>query len=250
MRALFFVVLVLWAAPSVAADVPASLAQARQRAEELRFEEAVVEYNRYLGEPNRPVRERAQALLELGFVHLVLNDEASARQRATEALELDPTLTLPPEAPAKQLAFLESVRAELNARPKLELLPQAGRDAARVRVKLTDPSKRVSHVLLRHGLGPGGPYSSLPMKCQDGTCQGFIPTPAGVQGWTTWYYVEADDNSGNTLARAGSAASPIQVFVVPPAPWYDNPLVYGGGAAALVGAAAIFYVISNATPAR
>ncbi|HLL52092.1 MAG TPA: hypothetical protein VK447_01015, partial [Myxococcaceae bacterium] len=47
------VVMLLAAAPS--ADVPPSLANARQRAEELRFEEAVVEYQRYLGELGRPV---------------------------------------------------------------------------------------------------------------------------------------------------------------------------------------------------
>src|SRR5438067_2378412 len=76
-------------------EIPQSLIDARRLTDELRYEEAVVEYQRYLVDRDRPVKERAKALLELGFIHLVLGDEVSAEQRATEALDLDPTLKLP-----------------------------------------------------------------------------------------------------------------------------------------------------------
>ena len=49
-------------------------------AEQLRYEEAVVEYQRYLATPDRPIAERANALLELGFVHLVLGDQLERRE--------------------------------------------------------------------------------------------------------------------------------------------------------------------------
>src|SRR5882672_7915977 len=87
--------------------LPESLASARKLADALRYEEAVVEYQRYLGVAgDRPVRERASALFELGFIHLVLGDEATASARATDALALDATLSLPPSAPARQVDFL------------------------------------------------------------------------------------------------------------------------------------------------
>src|SRR5690349_17731005 len=91
--------LALLTASPRAGEVPPSLVQARKLAQDLRFEEAVVEYHRYLGEGDRPTQERAQALLELGFLHLVLADTVNAQRRAAEALELDPTLALPPDAP-------------------------------------------------------------------------------------------------------------------------------------------------------
>jgi hypothetical protein len=92
--------LTLWllAAPPVPspylADAPVAvspgLSQARKLADDLRFEEAVVAYQKYLGDSTRPSGERAQALLELALLHQVLADQVSAVKRAVEALELSP----------------------------------------------------------------------------------------------------------------------------------------------------------------
>ncbi len=103
-----------------------ALERARKLAEELRYEEAVVEYQRYLGAADRPATERAQALLELGFIHLLLEDETNAELRTTEALEQDAWVRAPAGTPPKQVELLERVRAQLAARPKLEVLPRDG----------------------------------------------------------------------------------------------------------------------------
>lgn len=52
------------------AGTPQSLLDARKLAEALRYEEAVVEYQRYLSTPERPVKERSLALFELSLIHI------------------------------------------------------------------------------------------------------------------------------------------------------------------------------------
>lgn len=229
-------------------DTPESLVKARRLAGDLRFEESAVEYQRYLGNSNRPAKERAGALFDLGFIHHLLADEVNADRRALEALELDPGFSLPPDAPQKQVAFLEKARAAFGARPRLELVPRAQEDpASRVRVRLADPAHKVRGVLLRHALSPTGPFYGLPLQCARGACTGLLPPPASVRQYTAWYFVEATDAGGNTVARAGTAESPLQLSVSEEDPWFANPWVWAGGAALVVGAAAVIYVAAAAS---
>src|SRR4051812_9699437 len=67
-----------------AESTPRSLLEARRLADQLRYEEAIVEYQRYLADNDRPANERAKALLEMGFIYLVLGDESTAQRRAVE----------------------------------------------------------------------------------------------------------------------------------------------------------------------
>ncbi|KFA87468.1 hypothetical protein [Archangium violaceum] len=224
----------------------ADLARARELAGALRYEEAVVEYQRYLGHPDRPAAERAESLLELGFIHLLLEDTVNAEQRTTEALELDAWVRPPPNAPQKQKDLLERVRAMLAARPKLEVLPRedAGRPQ-RVRASLKDPQARASEVLLRHAPVPGGPYRATAMACQQDTCEGELPVPPRAASFTAWYFVEALDSQGNTVARAANPLAPLQLSVIERKAWYESPWVYAGGAALVVGAATVFFIASD-----
>lgn len=235
------------AAPSSAqAQGQVDLAHARELAAALRYEEAVVEYQRYLGDPDRPLAERAQALLELGFIHLLLDDAVNAEQRTTEALELDAWVRPPEDAPRKQKELVERVRAKLAARPKLEVLPRedAGRPQ-QVRASLKDPQAKASQVLLRHAPVQGGPYRAMPMVCHEGTCEGELPSPARATSFTAWYFVEALDAQGNTVARAANPLAPLQLSVIEQKPWYESPWVYAGGAALVVGAASVFFIASD-----
>src|SRR5689334_19353518 len=100
---------VLAAAPN---DAPPSLLEARKLADQLRYEEAVVEYQRYLSQAGRPAKERASALVELGFIHLVLGDEATANARAAEALSLDENPSVLAGAPARELDWLKVQQKE------------------------------------------------------------------------------------------------------------------------------------------
>jgi hypothetical protein len=226
-------------------DTPESLAKARRLAGDLRFEEAVVEYQRYLGNPNRPAKERAGALFDLGFIHLLLADEVTADRRALEALELDPGLSLPPDAPQKRVDFLAKARAALKSRPGLELVPRAkGEAASQIRVRLGDPAHKVRRVLLRHSLSPTGPFYGMELPCAAEACAALLPPPASVNQYTAWYFVEAIDADGNTVARAGAAESPFQLSVSEDDPWFANPWVWAGGAALVVGAAAVIFVAS------
>lgn len=235
---------VLSQAPSE--NARAVLERARQLAEELRYEEAAVEYQRYLGAQGRPAAERAQALLELGYIHLLLEDEPNAELRTAEALELDAWVRPPANAPPRQVELLERVRAQLAARPKLEVLPREGAsEPRRVRASLKDPQGTTSEVLLRHATAPDGPYRATRMACESGTCAAELPMPGNSTDFTAWYFVEALDTQGNTLTRAASPRAPLQLSVIERRAWYESPWVYAGGAAVLIGAAAVFFVASD-----
>jgi tetratricopeptide (TPR) repeat protein len=232
-----------------ASTTPSSLLDARKMAEQLRYEEAVVEYQRYLATPDRPVSERANALLELGFIHLVLGDQLNAESRAIEALELDPKLTVPSTAPTKQLDFVTRMRKLYQARARLELQQRNDADPPYVvKVKVVDPEKKVTRVLLRHALTATGPYYSSEMTCADDLCTGSIPPPKDVSSFTAWYFVEALDPTQLTAAKVASPESPLQLSVVDQKPWYTSPVVWGVTGAALVGIATVVFLLSPQPP--
>jgi tetratricopeptide (TPR) repeat protein len=225
------------------------LAEARKLAEQLRYEEAVVEYQKYLALPERPTAERAQALLELGFLHLVLGDEATAEARAQEALELDPTLTAEPGSPPKQVEFLTKMRRRAETRARLAAEPRQADDAPTlVRVSLADPEGKVKRVLARHATQSHGPFASVELTCEAGACQGTLPRPKDASSSTAWYYFEALDAAQGTLARAGTPETPFQLAVVDEKPWYTKPVVWAIAGAALVGVAAVGYTLAPAPP--
>lgn len=240
---------VLRATPAPQGELPRPLADARKLAEQLRYEEAVVEYQRYLAIPERPNRERAEALFELGFIHLVLGDDANADSRAMSALELDPALELPDSAPARQADFLNKARKDFLTRARIRIEPRQDADAPGfVRAKLVDPQGKVKRVLLRHALSATGPFHATPMECVGESCTGAIPPPKDATGFTAWYYVEALDAGQLTLARASSPDEPLQLAVVGGRRWYQSPVVWGAAGAAVIAIAAVVYVLSPAPP--
>ncbi len=240
---------VVVAAAASSTSAPSSLADARKMADQLRYEEAVVEYQRYLATPDRPLTERATALLELGFIHLVLGDQPNAESRAIEAFELDPKLSVPSTAPAKQVDFVAKMRRLYLARARLELQQRDDRDPPYVvKVKVVDPEKKVTRVLLRHALTATGPYYSTEMTCEDALCTGSIPPPKDVASFTAWYFVEALDPTQLTTARVASPESPLQLSVVDQKPWYTSPVVWGVTGAALVGIATVVFLLAPQPP--
>jgi tetratricopeptide (TPR) repeat protein len=237
------------AAPASSTAMPSSLVDARKMAEQLRYEEAVVEYQRYLATPDRPLAERANALLELGFVHLVLGDASNAETRAIEALELDPKLSVPSTAPAKQVDFVAKMRKLFLSRARLELQQRNDSDPPYiVRVKVLDPEKKVTRVLLRHALTSTGPYYSSEMTCEDDLCTGAIPPPQDVSSFTAWYFVEALDPTQLTAAKVASPETPLQLSIVDQKPWYTSPVVWGISGAAMVGIATVVFLLAPQPP--
>lgn len=236
-----------------AAEAPSSLAEARKLADQLRYEEAVVEYQRYLAVPERPLQERAQALLELGFIHLVLGDQANAEARAAQALELDAEVPVPRSAPKKQRDFLEAMRRQFLARARLKLEERRPDDPPNVvRVSVADPEQRVKRVLLRHAMTSTGPYYSSEMTCEGEVCTGAIPPPrdAASPSFTAWYFVEALDGTQGTAARVASPDAPLQLVVVEQKAWYQSPVVWGLAGAVLVGVATVVYFLAPQPPTR
>lgn len=241
-----FLSAILGAAPNPGS----SLAEARRLADDQRFEEAVVEYQRYLTSDGRPLLERAQALAELGFMHLVLGDEGNAEARVLEALELDPTVRLLPSAPPKQVELLKRVRQEFASRPRLEVLARQSDDAPNsVRVRVADPGRAVKRVMLRHSLARSGPFASAALRCdEDGACLGAVPPPSDGASFTSFYFVEALDASQASVAKGGSFDAPLQLSVVSQKAWYKSPWVWGISGAAAVGIAAVIFLVSPAPP--
>jgi hypothetical protein len=235
----------------VLAATPPPLLEARKLSDQLRYEEAVVEYQRYLAVPERPLKERASALIELGFIHLVLGDSTNAEARALEAFELDPMFSLGSGAPTKQLDFVKGVRALFMSRARLELEERRDADAPFVvRVKVVDPQQKVARVLLRHALSSTGPFYSSEMRCDaDGEhCSGAIPPPAGAERFTAWYFVEGVDGRQLTVARVAGPESPLQLAVVDQKGWYTSPVVWGLAGAVVVGIAAVVYFLAPQPP--
>ena len=229
--------------------VPGSLVQAQKMAEQLRYEEAVVEYQRYLNEPNRPIAERANALLELGFAHSILGDQVNAERRGLEAFELEPKIAVPSTAQAKLVEFVNKVRRSYLSRPRLELLSREDAESPyQVKVKRIDPEGKVARVLLRHALTATGPYYSTEMTCVEDTCTGAIPPPRDVTSFTAWYFVEGLEGSQVTAARVAGADSPLQLSIVDQKPWYTSPVVWGITGAALVGIATVVYLLAPQPP--
>jgi hypothetical protein len=236
----------LAAAPN---DTPQSLLEARKLADQLRYEEAVVEYQRYLSTAGRPAKERASALIELGFIHLVLGDEATANARAAEALALDESPVLLPGAPAREVDWLKTQQKDFQHRARVQVDPRRDDDPALlVRATVGDPSNKVKWVLLRHARAPEGPYEAAPMQCEGDKCSAMLPVAADATDATAWYWVEALDEKKATLATAGNAAAPLQLAVIGRKPWYQSPWVWGISGAALVGIAAVVFALSPAPP--
>jgi hypothetical protein len=240
----------LLAASLVFGADPQLLDNARRLADELRFEEAVVEYQRYLSRGPHPTSQHAQALLELGFLHLVLGDEPSARIRAMEALEMEPTLKLPPDAPTKQVRFLEQMRQQLDLKVRVEVLPREPDDPQDlVRARVSDKRVQVHRMILRHGLTRNGPFYAAPMRCRKDECTGVIPPPRTSGSYSAWYYVEAQDGEGNTLALGRGPGDPLQVSIVRSTAWYKSPWVWGGTAAVVLTVGIVVFLVSP-QPAR
>ncbi len=236
---------------TAASSTPPALLEARKLGDQLRYEEAVVEYQRYLAIPERPLKERASALIELGFIHLVLGDTTNAEARALEAFELDPKFSLGSAAPAKQLDYVERLRALFLSRARLELEERRDADAPFVvRVKVLDPQKKIARVLLRHALSSSGPFYSSEMSCDpDGeACSGAIPPPKGADSFTAWYFVEGVDGRALTVARVAGPESPLQLAVVDQKGWYTSPVVWGIAGAVVVGVAAVIFFLSPQPP--
>ncbi len=222
------------------------LAEARSLTAQARYEEAIVEYQRYLTMPERPTQERAQALLELGFLHTTLGDTTNGDARAMESLELDSKVTSAPGSPAKLNDFLTRMRKRFEARPVLQLAEGDGSAAPNVvNVNFADPEHSVQRVLIRYAEAKSGPFASVEMSCTASGCTGAIPTGTSSKGSLTfWYFLEALDAKQATIARSGSAENPLQLAIVDTRPWYQSPVVWAGAGVALVGIATVIYFLT------
>jgi hypothetical protein len=237
--------------PSTELDTakPELLGEASKLVEQQRYEEAVVEFQRYLTDTTRPAAERARALFELGFVHVVLGDDANADARALEALTLNPTLSVAANAPPRQLAFLKKSKEAFAARPQMTLeKPPADAPAHAVHLSLKDPKQRVQRVLLRHAPSPQGPYRSTQMQCSETDCSALIPSTESKELATSYYFVEALDAQQRTLTQLNSERDPMQVVVVEPKSWYKSPVVYGVAGTAVVAIATLVYFLVPPPP--
>jgi tetratricopeptide (TPR) repeat protein len=233
-----------------ASAIPDSLGEARKLGDQLRYEEAVVEYQKYLTQLDRPLQERAAALFELGFVHLVLGDDSNAEQRAGEAFEQDPRFALPKGVANRQQAFYQKARKAFLSKPRLEILAaQVGDEVGKVRTSVVDPEGKVIRVLLRHALAANGPFYSTEMTCEGDVCWATIPTPRDVTSYTAFYYVEALDAAQVTRARVSNAQAPLQLAVVATKPWFQSPVVWGVAGATVMAVAAGIFLLSP-QPAR
>jgi hypothetical protein len=234
--------------PPVGGLTAAAFQEARTLADDQRFEEAIVEYQRALAAEGLSVKERAQGLFELSFLHFVLGDETNAETRGLEALETDAQLALPASAPPKQVELLTRMRRQFAARPRLTPAERRGEDAPNVvRVSVADPESKIARIAVRYALQQAGPFALVQAVCQNTDCSVAIPPPSDAS-FTAFYYLEALDATQATVARAGTPTSPLQLTVVSPKAWYKSPVVWGLTGAALAGVGLLVYFLSPPPP--
>ncbi len=222
----------------------AGLTEARSLSSQARYEEAVVEYQRYLTQPDRPTLERAQALIELGFLYVTLGDTATGDARALEAFEVDSKVTAAPGSSSKLQEFLARAKKRFEARPVLQVADRDGSAAPNVvTVSFSDPEHSVQRVLVRYAESKSGPWASVEMSCLDSRCTGAIPM-SSKSSLTLWYFIEALDARQATVARAATAESPLQLAIIDSRPWYQSPVVWAGTGVALVGIATVIYFLT------
>lgn len=107
--------LCLWLA--IAAATPDELAARAHRAEEvLEYDEAARFWLEVLALPELPAHRRVEAHVQLATAFAILGDQEGARVHFRRALTEEPTVKLPPNAPAKVRVLFEDVGTELRSK--------------------------------------------------------------------------------------------------------------------------------------
>lgn len=219
---------------------------------ELEFEKALGALQTAAADPKVAPAERALALVYAGMIHVALGNPDAGREAWLWALEANPRVVLPADASPRIRAQFEAFRPPPPEPLRLDVpatLPPAGplsirvaaarRTATRGRIAWRAPGEAMYKAMDLAAAPEGGWAASITVP----------PGAAAIE-----LYVEALDERGGVVARAGSREAPIRIATAdasPVAPAGEKSAggagmswgVWAGVGAAVLAAAAVTVVL-------
>lgn len=226
----------MWVPPASAAE-PGALAAARRAIEEdLDFTRGAELLRSFLATPDTAVEARVEAYRLLAPCEAARADSGAAEEAYLALLHLDPEFTPAEWQSPKVKAAFDAARARWSAvAPELILdPPEADDESITLRGRARDPQGLLTQVELFLGTDPKQAPSRRSMTLLGRRFEHVLPRRAGRIS----YFVEGRGAEGQTLARAGSAESPL-LYEAPASPdrWYEKWWVWTIAGVAAAGVA-------------
>lgn len=180
------------------------LDEARQLARELKFSDAIgrLRVARQVADLDRT--QRMEVLELLAKCHVAEGNKPEAEGAFSELLSLEPEHELDRESTSpKILTVFDDVKRQLFPDQRVTLIEEAA-PPGRFRVRVVDPFKRVSAVLLMVRTGEG-PWEENPVTLEGRRLD--VATPLAPTLTVSWY-LQANDAAGAMLATIGSPEAP------------------------------------------
>lgn len=205
--------------------------------------------------------QRLRALELIGLSHLILGQEARARDAFEDLLAIDPGYQLRDDTGSPKIRdFFDAVKRAyvpgFDAEHVSELAHSApvGAVAGRAVEVVVDVSRGADHVksmvilVRRRGvLGYGTPIELR--RLADARWRARFDAPASEDAYVLEYYVEARNIAGGAVGRVGGPETPLALTVAAghqrQRPWYQRRWYVIAGGAALVGIGTALIVTSS-----
>jgi hypothetical protein len=244
------------AQPDASARVDKRIARGQTLFRDLEYRKAIRELQAVPVDPAATRAQRARAIELMGLSHLILGEEARARELFEDLLAIDPGYQLRDDTGSPKIRdFFDKVKAEMvpgfdaSAVAELDHAAPAGATGGRaveLEARLSRGAEKVtSVVLVWRQRGQLAWRQRTPMRqLAGGKWRARFTAPASARAYVLEYYLEAQGPAGEALGRAGGPETPLSLQVAggsASSPWYSRWYVIAGGAAAVgIGAVLIF----------
>lgn len=206
--------------------------------------------------------QRVRALELIGLSHLILGNEARARDAFERLLGIDPGYQLRDDSGSPKIrAFFDRVKRRVvpgfdpSMTAELEhTAPGGARGGSKVELEIRVAGGRGDVKEMQIFWRPPGEldYRAQPARRVDaetGRWRGAVRAPAAERDYRLEYYVEARDIGGRAIGRIAGPETPLNLRVAAGAaqqtPWYGRWYVWAGVAAAVAGGTAAALVLSG-----
>lgn len=249
------------AAPSASDRVNKRLARGLELFGELEYRQCIRELAPVPKDPAATRAQRLRALELIGQSHLILGDEARAREAFQDLLAIDPGYQLRDDTGSPKIRdFFDAVKRAyvpgFDAGHVSELAHSAPEGAVAGRrvelaVEVTGGPEHVkSMVVLVRRRGVLGYGKGIELRRLDeARWRARFDAPASGDAYVLEYYVEARNIAGGAVGRVGGPETPLALTVAAgherTRPWYQRRWYVIAGGAALVGIGTALLVTSG-----
>lgn len=236
----------------VAPTVTAQLARGQRQFVDLDYAKAIKTLTPVPNDPRATRAQRLRALELIGLSHLILGNEARARDAFERLLGIDPGYQLRDDSGSPKIrAFFDQVKRQVvpgfdpSLTAELEhTAPGGARGGKKVELEVRVAGGRGDVKEMQIFWRPQGEldYRAQPARQVDadaGRWRGAVRAPAAERDYSLDYYVEARDIGGRAIGRIAGPETPLSLRVAAglagATPWYGRWYVWAGAAAAVVG---------------